>query len=1247
VPACPDNIPPIISSIEILPNHPHTTNEIPESWFGNRGEPEPYETNAPPCQLDLETTFPLPTLLTLRANATDPDGTIGGYAWDLGDGTTALSAGDTVVHSYRDFGTYTVVATATDDRGARSSSATFVDLNPAACPPPAGEPPIIGYGSLSGLLDVSAAVAADTPLVLICRSGILDKYFIPNIETDVRGMASVLVSPAVGASISSVRMDMIDPAGRVVMSRSATIRESGRPNFGLWGAIFNMSDLPKVDHVQLRVTATDNESPPRHGIRFYTIPLCAEPLFFGLPGVDELIRYDPSRHIYTLEGGFPSRGHLWQTKGVYPLIGHAESHVDARLTHQMWLDGLTGTWRADPLRGFVGIKLFDVDVLSEELLRVASGSALEPCSYSFRYAFNRVDLIRERRSFEKALFSISLGPVVVGINLGGDVGLVADGELTVRSAGTPVTLDFRLTPEVNVRPSGRVGVGFPPFSLELVLRATITVALPVLIRLTPVPPSVSFSVDACIRIVLDLVLRACLKLWFLIFDVELFCFDLFDVTVLGPLEIGGGCRLGSSAGVDPQVDAPLPQPSPSIASSPDQTRTMTVFVKEIVPDARQNPTELYYSIDTGSGFSAPAPLFVSPDAYIQQDPDVAFLPKTGAIAVWMEITLPNSELTALLKQPNGNNVIRDHQDIRFSIWSEDDGWSSPQRLTDDGEQAISDATPKVAAIPGREGALVAFVRADEGGILDDSGFPRLALTSIYVREIADGVPAGDMVKISGDDSHGQFADIQPAIAVSPANNEVFVAWVRDLDGVLGTAEDRMIMYSKRTAGTWSTPHPITDPADLPGVMTPGIAFSSDGDGMVAFTVRSRNEEGVIAGEGNLDLIYTAVLREGVFEPAQEIRGPRCVRGGKVYGKDPRVCILDEANAAVVFRRMGAIGTAEGLGELAVAAVDLADPYPVWSLARTITDDEVTDWQIDAAPGPQMVRTVRVSDGSVSPFDHLNFEDITWVPDLSVDSLRLSDPHALPGTLITLTAVLRNAGLRSPHENGQSTNARVFIVQKHGAVEVAAIPLAFDAAPDEVVEVSHVIRIAPEVSRIRVVVHPIADEVNTENNASETALGVQPPNDVVCTNASTAGSVRVQLGWINADTYESILIYRDGRLIEVLPGSAASHAEFDASLGRHSWSVRGQIGQSLSYPEAASCHAVVSLADCDGDGDVDLADFAPVPSCLTGPDGSLPQGCPCADRDGDGDADLDDVARIQNAFTGAYSKRSARANGVSE
>jgi len=54
-------------------------------------------------------------------------------------------------------------------------------------------------------------------------------------------------------------------------------------------------------------------------------------------------------------------------------------------------------------------------------------------------------------------------------------------------------------------------------------------------------------------------------------------------------------------------------------------------------------------------------------------------------------------------------------------------------------------------------------------------------------------------------------------------------------------------------------------------------------------------------------------------------------------------------------------------------------------------------------------------------------------------------------------------------------------------------------------------------------------------------------------------------------------------------------------------------------------------DYDGDGDVDLGDFAAFPACCAGPAGGLPTGCAALDFDDDNDVDIADFAGLQRIF----------------
>jgi outer membrane protein assembly factor BamB len=111
---------------------------------------------------------------------------------------------------------------------------------------------------------------------------------------------------------------------------------------------------------------------------------------------------------------------------------------------------------------------------------------------------------------------------------------------------------------------------------------------------------------------------------------------------------------------------------------------------------------------------------------------------------------------------------------------------------------------------------------------------------------------------------------------------------------------------------------------------------------------------------------------------------------------------------------------------------------------------------------------------------------------------------------------------------------------------------------------------------------------------------------------------------------------------VIPGGASRLEEFSP------WLVGYNVG--VNYTVSAAAHLVedenpdndelsvpiVSIAaplpgDCDGDGQVNLDDWALLAGCLEGPGVPYASGCDCGDADDDGDTDLGDWAEIQPTF----------------
>ena len=67
-----------------------------------------------------------PVTIVITANASDPDGSIVGYQWNFGDGTTSLLS--SVSHTYQTPGTFNAQVTVTDNAGATSSASMSINV---------------------------------------------------------------------------------------------------------------------------------------------------------------------------------------------------------------------------------------------------------------------------------------------------------------------------------------------------------------------------------------------------------------------------------------------------------------------------------------------------------------------------------------------------------------------------------------------------------------------------------------------------------------------------------------------------------------------------------------------------------------------------------------------------------------------------------------------------------------------------------------------------------------------------------------------------------------------------------------------------------------------------------------------------------------------------------------------------------------------------------------------------------------
>ena len=90
------------------------------------------------------------------AGSVDPDGTIAGYSWDFGDGSTSALANPS--HAYALAGPYTATLTVTDNQGATGSNSAAVTITDP--PPPNQAPTAVVNGPYSGVAGAAVSFSS-------------------------------------------------------------------------------------------------------------------------------------------------------------------------------------------------------------------------------------------------------------------------------------------------------------------------------------------------------------------------------------------------------------------------------------------------------------------------------------------------------------------------------------------------------------------------------------------------------------------------------------------------------------------------------------------------------------------------------------------------------------------------------------------------------------------------------------------------------------------------------------------------------------------------------------------------------------------------------------------------------------------------------------------------------------------------------------------------------------------------------
>lgn len=402
-----------------------------------------------------------------------------------------------------------------------------------------------------------------------------------------------------------------------------------------------------------------------------------------------------------------------------------------------------------------------------------------------------------------------------------------------------------------------------------------------------------------------------------------------------PYEYPGGCT--PAGGARARVGEPEkkrkagPLAWPSIAADRNGNTWLAVWVHDNNvddPNAEMLP-DLYYSYFDGASWSQPQPVF-APNQDMESLPRVCYVGKDQAMLVYVHNELPNGH-----SQSAADYLA--NQEIKYAIWTYDpqtgmDNWSASNYVENDPlNQERPDGMPEISSDGGGMGgatprAIVVWTR-DEDGITNTDTDRQIA--SKYWTQ-AGGWNALTAVGQTADGVLDFNADVHMA-----SQNTIDAAWIRDNDNNLNTTTDRSVYWSSYDVNTnmWSPMQ--SDPAMPTGGAYCAVTHEIGGAKLIACAERPEN-----GGEGFRDKLYGACFA---------IPGPpKVFPVGNTVCRWPKIAMDPSTwQPTCVFRAFTRDGKSGLDGEIGVNAKPESDPNCMnWGSGSTLTEDDITDWQID-------------------------------------------------------------------------------------------------------------------------------------------------------------------------------------------------------------------------------------------------------------------------------------------------------------
>ena len=610
---------------------------------------------------------------------------------------------------------------------------------------------------------------------------------------------------------------------------------------------------------------------------------------------------------------------------------------------------------------------------------------------------------------------------------------------------------------------------------------------------------------------------------------------LFWDASFGPFNLleAGSCALQALLQALTTTPPPSTLPAPALATD-GYGHVLGAWVHDDSNHPSQNQGVLYSVYFDGASWGAQLPVAGSANLLVT-DPAIAFAGENTAVAVFAT-NAPNA--TQPLTWTNVTQQLAS-QKLSYSIYN-GVTWTAPATL-DTGGGPHGRVT--LAGDPYRGRAIAMWIHDDTG-----SGSTKrwLVKYSVYEAETntwstpanVDNTPTGSLdAEVSlAFDSAGQAMAIWVRQAGVEASSVITSPFTKNDLRTLVTAE-----WHPNEPDTWAVTAQ-TQAIGLPaGALMPDIAFDDNDQPIVAYALHQRDRDGQTAtGFGNNAYlgyaIRTAVTTGYGPQATTVLSWTADVVPGVKGVEQPRVAMLPDDQAVLVFRGFGKSGSLDYQGVVMASTIDLHNHTS--SLASAIANGN--SWMNDAittrrrADGAGALESqlltmgvynlggqaasVRMSGASLRQVslagaDPVMITQVPVLPDLAVTSadIVLAETLPLSGTQVPFTVTVRNLGLARNHQP-----VTVELIQDVGSLHetriatgTVPIDLVFNGAYELIgqwpaVDGAHTLtaRVQP----------PIADDVDGSNNAASINVGVPAAPDQL-TGTADVGSASAGLAWL--------------------------------------------------------------------------------------------------------------------------------------